>query len=167
MRKSARLIVGSDHAGLGIKNFTRDLLVAMGYQVQDVGTHDTQSVDYPDYAVKVAEKVLKGKTNRGILVCGTGIGASIAANKIRGIRAAVINNVRDARLSREHNDTNLLVFGSWGHDRKLTRRILRVWLTTPSLGGRHRRRIQKITKIERTTRKITGLRNTRRRRTAS
>ena len=148
MKQHKQLIVGSDHAGLRAKNFVRDLLVAMSYAVEDIGTHNTKSVDYPDYARKVAEEVLKGKNRRGILVCGSGIGAAIAANKIPGIRAAVIHNVRDARLSREHNDTNLLVLAGWGFNRLLFRRILRVWLSTQSLGGRHRRRIRKISQIE-------------------
>jgi ribose 5-phosphate isomerase B len=142
------IILGSDHAGYRIKRFIEGLLVAKCYRVEDVGTWSTASVDYPDFAEKLALRVRGGRGRRGILTCGTGIGASIAANKVPGIRAALVCNVRDARLSIEHNNANVLVLGGRPFDRALARRIVDAWLKASFQGGRHLRRIRKITAIE-------------------
>jgi len=142
------IIIGSDHAGLRVKNYVKSLLEERGYPTEDVGTYDTKRVDYPEYAEKVALGVLKGKGRRGILACGTGIGASIAANKFPGIRAALVSSVNEARLSRQHNDANLLVLGGWGYNRGLVGWIVTVWLKTEALGGRHRRRVKEIARLE-------------------
>ena len=149
MKSSKTIIIGSDHAGFRVKNSVKPLLEKMNYRIEDVGTYDTNRVDYPEYAEKVALEVLKGKGRRGILACGTGIGASIAANKIPGIRAALVASVKEARLSRQHNDANLLVLGGWDYNPSLVRRIVRVWLKARALGGRHRRRVKEIARLER------------------
>jgi ribose 5-phosphate isomerase B len=148
MKRRQTIVVGNDHAGLEVKEFVKPLLEKMGYRVEDVGSDDTTPVDYPDYAEKVALEVLKKEGRKGILACGTGIGASIAANKIPGIRAALACNVDDARLSREHNDANLLVLWGWGFDKAQVSKIVRTWLRTRFQGGRHRRRVNKIAQIE-------------------
>jgi ribose 5-phosphate isomerase B len=143
------VVVGSDHAGFKAKVFLNSLLEKWGYRVEDVGAYEENpSDDYPLFAEKIALKVLKTRGGRGILTCGTGIGASIAANKIPGIRAALVGNVKEARLSREHNDANLLVLGGWGYDQKQIPKILKAWLDGKFLGGRHRRRVNQITQIE-------------------
>jgi ribose 5-phosphate isomerase B len=146
--KSPVIVLGSDHAGFPVKKYVKSLLEKMGRPTQDVGTYDSKRVDYPEYAEKVALGVLKGEGRRGILSCGTGIGASIAANKIPGIRAALVNSVEEARLSRQHNDANVLILGGWGYNRQLIRRILNVWLKTRALKGRHSRRVKKIARLE-------------------
>jgi ribose 5-phosphate isomerase B len=144
------VVVGSDHAGFEIKERLKKLLEESGYRVDDVGPYEVDpDDDYPDYAEKVALKVRGKRGGRGILTCGTGIGASIAANKIPGIRAALVSNAEEARLSREHNDANLLVFGGWGESRKALPEILDAWLHAKFQGGRHRRRVNKIARIER------------------
>lgn len=148
MAAAPLIILGSDHAGFRIKQFIERLLVAKGCRVEDVGTWSTASVDYPDFAEKLALRVRGGRNRRGILTCGTGIGASIAANKIPGIRAALVCDVRDARLSVEHNNANVLVLGGRPFDRDLTRRIVNMWLRSSFQGGRHLRRIRKIAAIE-------------------
>lgn len=142
------IILGSDHAGFRIKQFIEGLLVAECYRVEDVGTWSTASVDYPDFAEKLALRVRGGRGRKGILTCGTGIGASIAANKIPGIRAALVCSVRDARLSIEHNDANVLVLGGRPFNREATRRIVAAWLRASFLGGRHLRRVRKISRLE-------------------
>lgn len=154
MKQLQTIVIGSDHAGFRLKKYVKNLLGEMGYPIEDVGTYDTAPVDYPDYAEKAALEVLKrnnskaGKGSKGILACGTGIGAAIAANKIPGIRAALVDSVKNARLSRQHNDANLLVLGGWDYNRRLVRRIVKVWLNTRSLSGRHHRRVQKIARLE-------------------
>ena len=142
------IILGSDHAGFRIKQFIEGLLAARCYRVEDVGTWSTASVDYPDFAEKLALRVRGGRGRKGILTCGTGIGASIAANKVPGIRAALVCNVRDARLSIEHNDANVLVLGGRPFNRETTRRIVAAWLRASFQGGRHLRRVRKISRLE-------------------
>jgi RpiB/LacA/LacB family sugar-phosphate isomerase len=142
------IVIGSDHAGFKLKAFIKGLLEKWGHRVEDVGAHGETPVDYPLYAEKVALKVLEKRGRQGILTCGTGIGASIAANKIPGIRAALVANVEEARLSREHNDANLLVLGGWGYDEKQIPKIVQTWLREKFGGGRHRRRVNQITQIE-------------------
>lgn len=142
------IVLGSDHAGFRIKQFIEGLLVARGYRVEDVGAWSTASVDYPDFAEKLALRVRGERGRMGILTCGTGIGASIAANKVPGIRAALVCGVRDARLSIEHNDANVLVLGGRPFNREATRRIVSAWLRASFQGGRHLRRVRKITRLE-------------------
>jgi len=143
------VVLGSDHAGFRIKEFIKGLLVGKGFTVEDVGTWSTKSVDYPDFAEKLALRVRGRRGDKGILTCATGIGAAIAANKVPGIRAALVCSVRDARLSVQHNDANVLVLGGRPFDRALTRRILAAWFRAEFLGGRHLRRVRKIAKLER------------------
>jgi len=139
-----RVIVGSDHAGFELKEKVKKTLERLGVRVEDVGTHSTESVDYPDFAHRVAEAVEKGRSERGILVCGTGIGVSIAANRHPGVRAAVAYDAETARLSREHNDANVLCLGGRTIEPALADRIVEIWLRTPFAGGRHARRVAKI-----------------------
>lgn len=143
------IVVGADHAGFKLKEQIKDFLEKWGYRVEDVGAYKVIPTDnYPEYAEKVALKVLAKRGGKGILACGTGIGASIAANKIPGIRAALVGNVEDARLSREHNYANLLVLGGWENDKEQIPKIVRTWLDGKFQGGRHRRRIDQIIRIE-------------------
>jgi ribose 5-phosphate isomerase B len=138
------IILGSDHAGFELKEKVKKTLDRLGVPFEDVGTHSADSVDYPDFAHRVAEAVEKGGYERGILVCGTGIGVSMAANRHPGVRAAVAHDEETARLSREHNDANVLALGGRTIDPVLADRILEVWLKTPFAGGRHARRVAKI-----------------------
>ncbi|MDQ7824520.1 MAG: ribose 5-phosphate isomerase B [Candidatus Eremiobacteraeota bacterium] len=146
--QKTRVAVGSDHAGYELKEFVKSLVTSLGYAVDDEGTHSTESVDYPDVAEKVALRVAGGRASLGILSCGTGIGASIAANKVKGIRAALVKDEETARLSREHNDANVLALAGRPFDRDLVEKMVRVWLATPFAGGRHLARVNKITAIE-------------------
>lgn len=138
------VIVGSDHAGFELKEKMKQALERRCIPVEDVGTHSTDAVDYPDFAHRVADAVASGRFKRGIVVCGTGIGVSMAANRHPGVRAAVAYDERTARLSREHNDANVLALGGRTIDPGLAERILDVWLKTPFAGGRHERRVGKI-----------------------
>ncbi|MCG3117490.1 MAG: ribose 5-phosphate isomerase B [Candidatus Manganitrophus sp. SA1] len=143
------IVVGADHAGFKLKEQIKDFLKKRGYRVEDVGAYEViPTDDYPEYAEKVSLKVLAKRGGRGILACGTGIGASIAANKIPGIRAALVGNVKDARLSRKHNDANLLVLGGWENNKDQIPKIVQAWLEGKFQGGRHRRRINQIIRIE-------------------
>jgi ribose 5-phosphate isomerase B len=136
--------IGADHAGFELKERLVKELSALGYQPEDVGTHSEDSVDYPDYAHQVAEKVARGENARGILLCGTGLGMSFAANRYHGVRAAVAWTPEIAHLAREHNDANVLVLPARFLDEEQGVKILREWLTTPFAGGRHARRVAKI-----------------------
>jgi ribose 5-phosphate isomerase B len=138
------VILGSDHAGFDLKEKVKKALDRLGVPYEDVGTHATESVDYPDYAHRIARAVEEGRYRRGIVVCGTGIGVSMAANRHPGVRAAVAYDEETARLSREHNDANVLALGSRSLDHGLAERILEIWLKTPFAGGRHARRVAKI-----------------------
>jgi ribose 5-phosphate isomerase B len=138
------VILGSDHAGYELKERVKRALERLGIAYEDVGTQSAESVDYPDYAHRVAEAVETGRFARGIVVCGTGLGVSMAANRHRGVRAAVAYDEETARLSREHNDSNVLALGGRSLDHGLAERILELWLKTPFTGGRHARRVAKI-----------------------
>ena len=140
--------LGADHAGLELKEALKAWLIQGGHQVLDFGTHSPESVDYPDYALQVGEAVAAGKAERGLLVCGTGIGMAMAANKVAGVRAAFCPDLFSARLSREHNDANVLTLGGRLMGRELAIEILQLWLATSFSGGRHQRRIGKISQIE-------------------
>ncbi|MBF0537689.1 MAG: ribose 5-phosphate isomerase B [Nitrospirae bacterium] len=142
------ITVGCDHAGVLLKRELERFLVEGGTNVMDVGTNDETSVDYPDFAAAVASMVSRGEVDRGILICGSGIGMSIVANKFRGVRAALCNDLYTAAMSRLHNDANILVLGSRVVAVELAKEIVKVWLMTEFSAGRHELRIKKITKIE-------------------
>jgi ribose 5-phosphate isomerase B len=144
-----KIAVGSDHGGLDLKKIVIDVLITDGIEVTDVGTDSSDSVDYPDYAEKVARLVIEKKADLGILVCGTGIGMSIAANKVRGIRAALAWDVYTARMARRHNNANILTIGGRVTGPELAREIVRTFIREPYDGGRHDARINKISEIER------------------
>ena len=141
--------MGADHAGFALKEAVKQELVRLGHQVQDVGTNSSESVDYPDYAFEVARRVSAGQAQRGVLVCGTGIGMAMAANKVHGIRAASVLDPVAARLSREHNDANVLALGARLLEEAPALETLRAWLETEFAGGRHQGRLQKIAELER------------------
>lgn len=143
-----RIVVGADHGGLELKDALVAELEALGYEVEDVGTHSTESVDYPDYAEKVATRVASGEFPRGVLCCGTGVGMSIAANKVSGVRAAVVSDCYSARMSRAHNNANILCLGGRVLGTGAARDILHAWLDTAFEGGRHSRRVDKFRDIE-------------------
>ena len=143
-----RVAIGSDHAGFEAKELLRVWLVERGHPVDDVGTHGTHSVDYPDFAFEVASRVAGGEADFGVLVCGTGIGMSIAANKVAGVRAAVCTNSYSARLARAHNRANVLCLGARVCGSGHLEDILRSFLETPFEGGRHLGRIDKIHRRE-------------------
>jgi len=142
------IALGADHAGYELKEALKGWLINHGYQVLDLGTHSTDSVDYPDYAVLVGEAVADHKVEQGLLVCGTGIGTAMTANKVPGVRAALCGDLYTARMSREHNDANVLVLGGRLMDAEMSADILRAWLETDFAGGRHARRVGKIADIE-------------------
>jgi ribose 5-phosphate isomerase B len=142
------IAIGSDHAGYTLKNELRDALRAAGHEVADFGTDSTASTDYPDYARQVAEAVTDGKADRGVLVCYTGIGMSIAANKIHGIRAALGTNPEEVRLVRAHNNANVITFGAKFIDAPTAETLIKIFLETPFEGGRHERRVNKIAAME-------------------
>jgi ribose 5-phosphate isomerase B len=143
-----RIAIGADHAGFELKEQLRAALQAKGLEVQDFGTNSGESTDYPDYAAKVAGTVATGKADRGILVCSTGVGMSIAANKVPGIRAALGTNEEEVRLTREHNDANVLTLGAKFMNEPEAAKLVDVFLVTGFDGGRHQRRLDKITAIE-------------------
>lgn len=143
-----RVALASDHGGINIRKEIANLLEELKIEYVDFGCDCSTSVDYPDYALPVAEKVASGEFERGILICGTGIGMSIAANKVKGIRAALVHDTFSARATRAHNDTNILTMGERVIGPGLAREIAQVWLTGEFEGGRHATRIGKITDIE-------------------
>lgn len=136
--------IGADHAGFQLKERLVKELALLGYEPIDVGTHSAESVDYPDFAHRVAERVETGESARGVLLCGTGLGMSYAANRHPGVRAAVAWTPEIAHLAREHNDANVLVLPARFLDEEQGVTILREWLSTPFAGGRHARRVAKI-----------------------
>lgn len=143
-----KIALGSDHGGYNLKEEIKKHLEKSGFDYIDFGTDSTESVDYPDFAVKVAEAVISGECERGILCCGTGIGVSISANKIPGIRCAVVTDTYSAEMSRAHNDANVLALGERVVGVGLALKIVDVWLNTQFEGGRHERRVCKISDIE-------------------
>jgi ribose 5-phosphate isomerase B len=144
-----KILLGSDHAGLGLKEEIQRHLESRGVQVEDFGTYDDTSVDYPDFARIVAGGVSRREADRGILVCGSGVGMSVVANKFPGVRAALVTAVDVAEQSRAHVDSNVLVFGEKFIAADVAMKALDTWLDTPFEGGRHERRVQKIAAIER------------------
>lgn len=139
-----KVAIASDHGGIGIRKEIINLLEEMGVEYEDLGCGSSCSVDYPDYAIPVAEKVANNQVDRGILICGTGIGMSIAANKVLGIRCALVHDLFTAKVTREHNDSNVLAMGERVIGPGVAREIARIWLTTEFQGDRHAKRINKI-----------------------
>ena len=148
MPEKKNIVIGSDHGGFSLKEKLKVFLMKRGYKVKDIGCFNTESCDYPKYAYVVAQEVSSGKFPQGILICKSGIGNSIVANKVKGIRAALCYNLKAARLSRQHNDANLLVLGSLFIKEALAKRMVSAWLTTEFEGGRHLRRVKQIKEIE-------------------
>lgn len=144
-----KIAIGSDHAGFEMKALIVKIIREMGFEVNDMGTDSSCSVDYPDYAFTVAQAVSNGEYERGILICGTGIGMSIVANKLKNIRAALCNDLFTAKMSRLHNDANILCIGARVIGSDLAKEIVKVWLTTSFEGERHLKRLEKINLIER------------------
>lgn len=142
--KTSAIAIGADHAGYEFKEKIKILLKEIGLQYKDYGTSSSESTDYPDYAHAVSRAVSSGETARGILVCGTGIGMSIVANKHPGVRAAVCESVAAARLARQHNDANILALGARITPWETAEEIIKIFFTTEFEGGRHQRRIEKI-----------------------
>ncbi|MBX9691486.1 MAG: ribose 5-phosphate isomerase B [Cyanobacteria bacterium] len=139
-----RIALGSDHAGFAAKEEIKKLLEGEGIEFEDLGTHSTDSCDYPDYARRVAESVADGRFPRGILCCGSGIGVSIVANKVKGIRAALCRDSESAKLSRQHNDANVLCIAARMTSADDLKEIINQWLSTEFEGGRHKSRVDKI-----------------------
>lgn len=137
-------MVASDHAGFELKQRLKTTLERLGVTFEDIGADSAEPVDYPDYAHRVARAVAEGEAALGLLVCGSGQGMVMTANRHRGVRAALAHDEQSARLSREHNDANVLALGGRATDHDLAERILQIWLETPFSGGRHQRRIDKI-----------------------
>ena len=144
-----RIAIGGDHAGVLLKAEIARLLLQLGHEVRDLGTNSPEPVDYPDYCIAVAETVSRGEAERGIIFGGTGNGEAMAANKVMGIRCAVVHDVTTARLARFHNDANTISLGARIVGSEVAREIVRTFLTTPFEGGRHVPRIEKISKYER------------------
>jgi ribose 5-phosphate isomerase B len=143
-----KIAIGSDHAGFGLKEEVLGLLKGRNIDIVDCGTNSVESVDYPDFGSRVSELVSSGEVDRGILVCGTGLGMSMVANKYPKVRAALCNDLFSAKMSRLHNDANVLVLGGRVIGKDLAAEIVKVWLTTPFEGDRHLKRLQKIKNIE-------------------
>lgn len=143
-----KVAIGSDHGGFTLKQEIKKLLEELNIEYDDVGCHDESSVDYPDFAIPVAEKVANGEADRGIVICGTGIGVSISANKVKGIRCALVHDVFSAKATREHNDSNVLAMGERVIGPGLAREIAKTWLESEYEGGRHERRVNKIKQYE-------------------
>lgn len=142
------IAMASDHAGFRLKEEVKRWLIAEGHQVEDVGTHSDESVDYPPFAAEAARKVASGQADRGVLVCGSGNGVAITANKIAGIRAVNAHDVEEAEMSRRHNDANVVTLAGGRLDSATATRIVEEFLGTEFDGGRHERRVDEITEIE-------------------
>lgn len=145
---SKEIAIASDHGAFELKELLVAYLLKLGYKPVDLGVHDETSVDYPDYGEKVAEMVSTGKVSRGILLCGTGIGMSITANKFPRVRATLVHDNYTAKMSRLHNDSNVLVLGARTTGLNVAYDILETWIETPYEGGRHANRLNKITELE-------------------
>jgi len=143
-----KIAIGSDHRGFKLKSALIEFLRKKKHKVEDKGTFSTDSCDYPVYCYRAAVSVSKKKADRAILICKTGIGSAIAANKVKGVRAALVHNIKGAKFSRLHNDANVLVMGADFVDVILAKRIVSVWLSAEFEGGRHLRRVRQIKKIE-------------------
>lgn len=147
-RKVPRIVLAADHGGVALKGLLGEFLAGRGIPVADLGTGSTTPVDYPDYGLAAAAAIRGGEADRAILICKSGIGMAICANKSAGVRAALVSTVEDAELSRRHNDANVLVLSANSLAPVNARRIVSTWLSAPFDGGRHRRRVAKITRFE-------------------
>ena len=147
--KVMQIGLACDHGGFELKEELKAFLKSLGAEPVDIGTFNEDSVDYPDFGIRVADKISRGELGKGILICGTGIGMSIVANKFRGVRAALVNDLYSARYCREHTDANILVIGGRIVGKDLAKEIVRTWFETPFSGGRHKRRLEKIEALER------------------
>ncbi|MBI5576844.1 MAG: RpiB/LacA/LacB family sugar-phosphate isomerase [Deltaproteobacteria bacterium] len=147
-RKPLRIVLASDHGGVEMKGDLLMRLSGKGFELRDLGTDSADPVDYPDFGFAAAALVRRGEADRAVLICRSGIGMAICANKSKGVRAAVVSRVADASLSRRHNDANVLVLGADEISILQARRIVETWLSTPFDGGRHRRRVDKIKRFE-------------------
>jgi ribose 5-phosphate isomerase B len=143
-----KLAIASDHAGFRLKQQLLDTLKELNVEFDDLGTFDEQSVDYPDYGKKVAEGVAAGKYDQGVLICGTGLGMAITANKVRGVRAVTAHDTFSAQMARMHNDANVLTMGERVVGPGLAAEVLKKWLATEFEGGRHQRRVDKMKALE-------------------
>ncbi len=143
-----RIAIGADHGGFELKEELKRFLEEMGHQVQDLGTQGEESVHYPSFAALVARQLLGGQADRGILICGTGIGMSIVANRFPGVRAALCHDLYTAIMSRKHNDANCLALGGRVLGKGLAKEIVKLWLETPFEGGRHELRLAQIKELE-------------------
>ena len=143
-----KIALACDHGGFRLKNIIQEDLISKGYEIKDFGTYNEESSDYPDFAGKAAKAVANGECEKGIIICGTGIGVSITANKVKGIRCALVHDTFSARATREHNDANMLAMGQRVIGEGLALDIVHIWLTTDYEGGRHVKRIQKMMAYE-------------------
>ncbi|BDU50434.1 ribose 5-phosphate isomerase B [Haliovirga abyssi] len=143
-----RIVMASDHGGLELKDFIKSYLLGKGYDILDIGTNSEESVDYPDYGKNAGLKIMNGEADLGIIMCGSGIGISIAANKVKGIRAALCHDIYTARMCKQHNNANILAMGGRIIGKGLAIEMVETYLNTEFEGGRHQRRIDKIHKIE-------------------
>jgi ribose 5-phosphate isomerase B len=143
-----KVVMGSDHAAFELKEYLKKTVEGLGHIVIDAGTRTEASVDYPEFGIKVAEMVVAGEGERGILLCGTGIGMSVVANKVKGVRAALVHDLYGAIQSRKHLDANILVLGGRVTGKGLADEIVKVWFETPFEGGRHKKRIDQISSWE-------------------
>ena len=143
-----RIAIGSDHAGWNLKQSIMGQLTEMGHSYEDFGCYDTTSVDYPDIGRRVAQAVAEGRFDQGILICSTGVGMSMVANKVKGIRAALCHDPFCARRAREHTDANILCLGEWAIGQGLAREVVAAYLSAEFVGGRHARRLEKIKILE-------------------
>ncbi|MGE5674889.1 MAG: ribose 5-phosphate isomerase B [Mycobacterium leprae] len=143
-----RVAIGCDHGGLDLKPVVVEVLKELNLEYEDLGTYDRNSVDYPDFAAKVADAIRSGQCQQGILICGTGIGMSISANKIPGIRAALCNEIFSAQMARMHNDANILCMGARVVGPSVAQEIVKAYFSTSFEGGRHSRRVAKIGALE-------------------
>lgn len=143
-----RIAIASDHTGIELKSKIIKYLKELGHEVSDFGTNSAESIDYPIYGKKVAEEISKGNHDGGVLICGTGIGISLAANKIKGIRAAVCSEPYSAKLSKQHNNSNIIAFGARVVGVDLAKMIVKEWIEAKFEGGRHLKRVELISKIE-------------------
>lgn len=153
-----KVAIAADHGGFTLKESVKKKLESMGLEFHDFGTYSEESVDYPDYGLKVAEAVARGEYDRGILICGTGLGMSIVANKVPGIRCALLHDTFSAKATREHNDTNVMAMGARVIGPGLADDIVELWLSTDYSGGRHQKRLDKIADIETRYGKEEGIR---------